>query len=92
MKISVASEKGLRDYQEDVYLFEQLKDGVLVGVFDGHGGDRTAKMAAKLFREIFPAKLKMVPGEPDVALVSTFKFVVEATRKNSEAARRQSRT
>jgi serine/threonine protein phosphatase PrpC len=42
MKISTASELGLRDYQEDRYVVHHTNAGVLLGIMDGHGGEDVA--------------------------------------------------
>lgn len=40
---SVASEKGLRSYQEDTFFGKMVSDGQWFGIFDGHGGDECSK-------------------------------------------------
>lgn len=80
MNISIASEKGLRPYQEDEIFVQHLTNGVFVGVFDGHGGDGVSKLASKLFQKLFPTELLAMPDNPSAVLEKVFEEVVKATR------------
>lgn len=44
MKLSVATARGLRQYQEDRYLVHHAADGILLAVMDGHGGSDVAEV------------------------------------------------
>jgi len=52
MKISKATAKGARSYQEDRYFVFPTVMGTYLGVFDGHGGDECAAYCVKAMRII----------------------------------------
>lgn len=51
--LSTASERGLRDYNEDRFITHVDMEGTLVAVFDGHGGSDTANLVSKSVAEFF---------------------------------------
>jgi serine/threonine protein phosphatase PrpC len=64
MKISTATAKGTRPYQEDKYftlhtkegLYLHTKEGLYLGVFDGHGGAECSAFCADVFPSILQRK------------------------------------
>ena len=52
MKISKATAKGARSYQEDRYLVFSTIMGTYLGVWDGHGGAECAALCAKVLPSI----------------------------------------
>jgi serine/threonine protein phosphatase PrpC len=52
MKISKATARGARSYQEDRYFVFPTVIGTYLGVFDGHGGDECAAYCVKAMRII----------------------------------------
>lgn len=51
--LSTASERGMRDYNEDRSNVNVSMEGALIAVFDGHGGDETAELASNKAAEFF---------------------------------------
>lgn len=47
--ITTATAQGRRPYQEDDYFWTEIPEGVLMGVFDGHGGDEVSDILAEMF-------------------------------------------
>lgn len=45
--ISLATHKGSRGYQEDRNIINQTENGILLAVFDGHGGDEVSDFCEK---------------------------------------------
>ena len=64
MKIPIthATAQGKRSYQEDRYKIDVNNDGVLLAVFDGHGGDFTSEYCEKNLLKAFNA----VADNPDL--------------------------
>jgi len=53
MSLTAASEKGLRSYQEDRHVVYSLDEGLLLAVFDGHGGHETSHHCSERLIAIF---------------------------------------
>lgn len=57
MKITKATAKGTRSYQEDTSVIAELPQGTLLGVFDGHGGDEASQFMMHYFVKMFKEAL-----------------------------------
>lgn len=80
MPITVASAQGLRDYQEDRSFIYESDLGIVIAVFDGHGGERTAEWLGVNLPSILIEELAV--NEPKLALEKTFKRADEATHND----------
>lgn len=58
LKIVSCEKQGLRKTFEDATLICEFDRGMILGVFDGHGGKQVAEFAKKEFIERFPKRLK----------------------------------
>lgn len=75
--------KGPRPYQEDTYFTEDLGKGrILLGVFDGHGGDDVSKKCAAESPARMQRLLAENPGDPGLALRKLYLELDEACREN----------
>ena len=74
-----------RDYMEDITLTQHgfMKDANkhIFGVFDGHGGDESAKMCQELFPEIFSLLTKQSPFNVEQNLKKSFQKLDEEAKK-----------
>src|ERR1035438_6900517 len=61
--VNVAAEKGNRDYMEDRYISYDKPEGILLAVFDGHGGYEAANWAWANFPKQFFASLAFFKEE-----------------------------
>jgi serine/threonine protein phosphatase PrpC len=69
LSVSTITAKGPRQYQEDTYFTEDLGRGrILLGVFDGHGGDDVSKMCATEAPIIMRRLLAEYPCDHSIAL------------------------
>lgn len=59
---NVTGLQGVRSTMEDAHFFKQMPQGVLAGIFDGHGGKEVANYANLQFQKRFPMKLKSCSG------------------------------
>lgn len=66
MPFTTATAKGQRAYQEDRFITASFEDGVLLAVFDGHGGDGCANYLAANFIAAFTTYYQV--SEPKRAL------------------------
>ena len=66
-----------RPRMEDAHFCISLPEGTLLGVFDGHGGDRVAKYANTQFQEGFSDALSKANGNPHQA----FEFLFDKVEK-----------
>ena len=57
-----AEAQGPRKSMEDAHFFKEIKQGVIVGVLDGHGGSEVSQFASGLFCEKFPEAFAQVQG------------------------------
>jgi serine/threonine protein phosphatase PrpC len=46
---SICSEQGTRKSMEDAHFFQDFNEGIIMGVFDGHGGSDVARYASQEF-------------------------------------------
>jgi serine/threonine protein phosphatase PrpC len=53
MRISRATARGLRDYQEDRFVVSSMPDGKLIAVMDGHGGAYVSSLIARTLRTLW---------------------------------------
>lgn len=67
-----AEARGVRPTMEDAKFVLDLKDGLLVGVFDGHGGSEVADIASQDFQVLFPQKLDETCGNVHQAFEKVF--------------------
>jgi serine/threonine protein phosphatase PrpC len=72
MNITKATAQGLRDYQEDRFVCSRGKDGLLVAVFDGHGGDGTSTRLANALPRIWKKHIAF-PASLVTAIQNTFR-------------------
>lgn len=64
--------RGVRPTMEDAKFVLDLKDGLLVGVFDGHGGSEVADIASREFQMLFPQQLSKFGGNVHQAFEKVF--------------------
>lgn len=64
---TVESRKGTRTTMEDAHFILPLTEGLLTGVFDGHGGSQASKYANLRFQQLFPTALQSARGIVGVA-------------------------
>lgn len=76
--VSSATNKGRRPYQEDRFFSTSLSSGLLLGVFDGHGGADCAERANNSFAHFFDYEIG-VDSRPANALLEAFASVNEET-------------
>lgn len=72
---------GRRYTMEDFHFFQEIEQGALAGVFDGHGGQRVADYACDAFTKVFSATLKRVNGN----VHSAFEELIHAIHQEVEA-------
>lgn len=65
--------QGIRDSMEDAHFFEKIDQGVIAGVFDGHGGKEVAEYASQNFKLRFSQTLKEAEGNVHEA----FKTIID---------------
>ena len=61
--------KGSRASMEDSHIYHKIKNGVLVGVFDGHSGFEVAAFAASYFEKHFESKLCLLELNVYMAMI-----------------------
>jgi len=72
--------RGRRSYQEDAGFISYFGEGVLFGVFDGHGGWECSKLCSTEFSILFKQELENLgPKNPSLLLKNTFAKIVELT-------------
>jgi serine/threonine protein phosphatase PrpC len=74
-----ATHKGLRPYQEDRFFTVGCPKGLLIGVFDGHGGEYVSHFASEEFPGIFADEITEPKATPRVALRRAIKKLVGLT-------------
>jgi serine/threonine protein phosphatase PrpC len=82
---SSATAIGSRTYQEDRFFVDNLSSGLLLAVFDGHGGDGCAIQASISFADLF-GSASMAYKSPEDALRETFKALNEMTHDMQSGA------
>ncbi len=68
--------QGVRSSMEDAHFYKDCGDYILAGVFDGHGGEKVAQLAANNIEAIFKEQLE-AKGNPKDALEEVFELVHE---------------
>lgn len=58
----VHAKQGVRATMEDAHFYVTFPEGVLTGVFDGHGGKEVAEYVNREFSKRFPARLRAFHG------------------------------
>lgn len=58
IEYSSFGDKGKRGLMEDAHFIKKLDDGLLIGLFDGHGGPQVSELVSKRFEEKFEGFLK----------------------------------
>lgn len=71
-KYCASSEQGKRSSMEDAHFFEEIDQGFITAVFDGHGGDEAAQYANNQFQERFSEELSKANGN----VHQTFEFLI----------------
>jgi len=86
--ISHATAQGSRSEQQDRYICTRIdlangprRAGHLLAILDGHGGQRTAEIAAEGLASVFEKSVREAAGRVDQALRVTFQDLVELTQK-----------
>lgn len=72
---------GLRPSMEDAHFVKDIDQGILAGVFDGHGGEAVAKHANTRFQELFPQVLQANQGDVYRAFTHTIDQIHEEVVK-----------
>lgn len=85
--LSVATQQGRREYQEDRFKHNVTEDGVLLAVFDGHGGEGTSEFCEKNLLTAFNA----VADDPRFPTISDkirgiFEHLNTATARNDDGS------
>lgn len=78
-----ATHKGQRPYQEDRLFTCSCPKGLLIGVFDGHGGERVSHFASEEFPGIFADEITEPKATPRTALKKAIKKLVSLTQSNA---------
>lgn len=68
-----AEAQGPRDQMEDAHFYQSIPEGILAGVFDGHGGKEVAEYASQEFAKRFSKTLQNHKGD----VYSTFTNLVD---------------
>ncbi len=66
---SAAEKQGIRTRMEDAHFFEEINQGAITGVFDGHGGMEVAAYACEKFKIKFPEALLKANGDIHAAFI-----------------------
>lgn len=67
-----AEAQGPRPTMEDAHFYKEMEDGILTGVFDGHGGSEVSAYSSGQFQTLFPKALKRANGN----VHSAFEMVI----------------
>ena len=79
-EITHSTQKGTREYQEDRYFVAYHNCGVLLAVFDGHGGDEASTYCYGHFSQVFIEAMEEM-REPTRALKSSFGIMASVLRQ-----------
>jgi len=79
MQITQFSKQNNRPYQEDRSFIKIMKTGVLLGVFDGHGGEEVSDFCADNTVKIFNHISKEIKKDPEETLKQLVKKLDEKT-------------
>lgn len=63
LSYTFADHIGPREAMEDAHFFKEIEQGILLGVFDGHGGKEVADYASQEFQKRFSPILKRQNGD-----------------------------
>jgi serine/threonine protein phosphatase PrpC len=76
---AISSMEGWRRGMEDTHILINMNDYMIMGLFDGHGGDRCSLFCKDNFLKIFLSNLQLssTPDSFKVALIETFKQLDE---------------
>ena len=74
--------KGVRPHMEDVYFITEIKEGLLVGLFDGHGGSEVANFASNYVKAHFFATLEECEGNVYTAFNLLLKGLDQKVKEN----------
>jgi serine/threonine protein phosphatase PrpC len=74
---------GPRAQMEDAHFYEEMKGGVLAGVFDGHGGKEVSQFASAEFEKRFPGALKEADGNVYNAFQTLIHHIQQDIARNS---------
>jgi serine/threonine protein phosphatase PrpC len=75
-----ATHVGLRGYQEDRFFTVSCPKGLLIGVFDGHGGQQVSHLASEKFPGIFADEITEPKATPRTALKKAINKLHSLTR------------
>lgn len=75
-----ATHKGARPYQEDRLFTATYEKGMLLGVFDGHGGHETSHLVSEELPSIFADEIGEPKATPRSALRRTIRRLAEMTK------------
>lgn len=73
----VAERQGRRATMEDAYLFQKIRGGYLVGIFDGHGGSLVSNYAKNRFSTNFSRAMK----ETNQDIHRSFEITIDRIQK-----------
>lgn len=85
MNITSATDRGTRPYQEDRFRIVETPEGVLLGVFDGHGGAAVATKCAASLEETWAAARAATLTDP-ASLSVTIELLNRATQFYEEGS------
>lgn len=85
VKITIATDRGLRPHQEDRFKIVETPGGVLLGVFDGHGGHGVAATSANLLEMAWSKARASTPTDTS-ALDKTVELLNRATQFYGEGS------
>lgn len=72
-----AEAQGPRAAMEDAHFFQEMEQGVIVGVLDGHGGGQVSKFASKEFQKRFSEVFSETQGN----VRQTFELLIDEIHK-----------
>lgn len=81
---TIATSQGPRKSMEDAHFFVKIDQGILLGVFDGHAGDKAAKFASNYIQKNFSTELTNAQGNVHQAFESIFHNTQSMIMKTEE--------
>lgn len=81
---SFAQALGRRPYMEDARFYAEIDQGIITGVFDGHGGKDAAEYASREFEKRFVPTLRSAKGNIHQAFESLTHKIHLEIRKNKK--------
>lgn len=79
-----ADDIGSRERMEDAHFYTVIDQGILAGVFDGHGGRDVAEYASEQFQKLFSETLHSENGDVPAAFTSLINRIQIEIEKNPE--------